>query len=354
MATERFGHCGAGGWLPASSTVGNAGPNCTWVGRRSYRGSVLVGSCARNVRAALEQHSQAWVTSLLETQPGSAALIFEDAQRSGDPDGSRAMLKTWAAADSRIRLLLAQPLLYPKWSRTQRLALCRNMLAHEAARLPESGGVLIALDLDCRPPPAAHVAAFVVGSLLGSAATSRRWDALTSNTPPPSFYYDRWALRSQALTLDYDCWFNRSLRTLRGTCPDFAITIDHRAPPFAVESAFNGVGLYRASSVRAALGAGCAYRGTKNSYLCEHVPFHQCMVAHGMAIGVLPALGVDCGRTDVSGPSRRRRIQMLDDGRVHVAPRPPPPPPGPAGSDGGSGRGGSRGTRRRGAAKGRS
>ena len=339
-APERHGHCSTSGWVSTSTTPST--PNCTWVGKRSYRGSMMVGSCARNVRAALEQHSRAWVTAFLDTQPGSAALIFEDQQRSGDPDGTRAALRNWANSDPRVRLLLAQPLLYPKWSRTQRLALCRNMLAHEATRLPGSSGVLVALDLDCRPPTAAQTAAFLATALLGT----QRWDAITSNTPLPAFYYDRWALRSHTLTLDYDCWFNRTLRAARGACPDYAITIDPNAAPFAVDSAFNGLGLYRASSIRAALDAGCTYRGTKNSYLCEHVPFHLCMRSKGMTIGVLPALNVECGRTEVSPPSRRRRIQLLANGSVLVSP-PRLLPPGSNAWGGGSNRGEARAARRR-------
>jgi hypothetical protein len=269
----------------------------------------MVGSCARNVHAALEQHSRGWVTSLLDVvSPGGGALIFEDEQRAGDPDGTRATLRAWAAQDPRIRLMLAQKLLYPRWSRTQRLALCRNMLAHEASRLPEKG-VYVALDLDCHAPPAATISATLEWML-----AARHWDVLTANTQAAAYYYDRWALRSTRLTLDYDCWFNTTQRVARGSCPDYAITIDPNAPPFAVDSAFNGLGIYRVSAVRAALAAECRYRGTKNSYMCEHVPFHLCMRSHALAIGVLPSLAVGCGPTTVS--ARRNRIQMLANGSV--------------------------------------
>lgn len=280
---------------------------------------MLLGSCARNVRHALEQHSHAWVTSLLDANPGSGALIFEDEQRKGDPDGTRAALRAWAARDDRIRLLLVQPLLYPRWSRTQRLALCRNTLAQEAARLP-AGGVFVALDLDCRPPPVPEVSAAVTVLLRG-------WDVLTSNTRPAAYYYDRWALRSTKLTLDYDCWFNKSLRNARGSCPDYAITVDPEAQPFAVDSAFNGLGFYRVPALRNALTAGCRYRGTKNSYLCEHVPFHLCMRTQGASIGVMPPLAVDCGATLVSPPPRTlRRVRLLANGTVFTTAVPQPRP----------------------------
>ena len=144
MAEERQGVCATTGW-----EARGVGPNCTYVGQTAWsHESIMVGSCARNVRAALTRHSRAWIVSLLDTTDGGA-LIFEDQQRAGDVDGTRSELRSWSAVDKRVRLLLAAPLLYPKWSRTQRLALCRNMLVREAVRnLPEQGA-LVAFDLDC-------------------------------------------------------------------------------------------------------------------------------------------------------------------------------------------------------------
>ena len=185
---SRDGVCGTLGWAP----LGGTGPNCTYVGRRAWGGGALMlGSCARNVRKALETHTEEWITSLLQQHADSGVLVFEDRQRSGDPDGTRARLVDWATRDERVRLILAAPLLYPVWSRTQRLALCRNMLMHEAVRQLPRHGFLVALDLDCRAAPVAQLSA-----ALGSAAAWRRWDVLTTNSPPSGWYYDRWALRS--------------------------------------------------------------------------------------------------------------------------------------------------------------
>ena len=116
VVPDRGGVCGATtGW-----SAEGVGPNCTYVGRRAVRGTRLLGACARNARAALERHSRQWGVSMLDTSPASAMVIFEDQQRAGDPDGTRAALREWSATDARIRLILAQPLLYPKWSRTPR------------------------------------------------------------------------------------------------------------------------------------------------------------------------------------------------------------------------------------------
>ena len=304
--------CTASGWAERGD-----GPNCTYIGSRELPGQLLIGSCARNVRAALQGHSRAWVESLLGESRGSA-VIFEDEQRSGDPDGTRQLLQAWAASDGRVRLVLAQPLLYPKWSRTQRLALCRNTLVSEARRLPPHG-VFVSIDLDCHAPHAPTVMS-ALSSTVGQwgSGVVGRWDVLTANTLPPAYYYDRWALRSSTLGIDYDCWFNRTQRAARGSCPDYAITIDTAAAPFAVDSAFNGLGLYRASALRAA--ADCRYRGTKNSYLCEHVPFHLCLRSHQLSIGVLPSLTVSCGATTMGKDrAQRRRVRYMANGTVELA-----------------------------------
>ena len=304
---SRRGTCSAGGWAPLRAGSPADGPNCTYIGRRDWHGALLVGSCARNVRPALEQHQRAWVTSLLDRTAGSL-LIFEDEQRAGDPDGTRAALRGWAAADDRVRLLLAQPLLYPQWSRTQRLALCRNQLVREAAASLSAHGTFLSLDLDCHAPPVDRLV-----RVIASMAT-QPWDVLTVNTRAPTLYYDRWALRSNTLGLNYDCWFNSTQRKMHGSCPEYAITIDPAAPTLAVDSAFNGLGLYRAAALRS--GADCRYRGTKNSYMCEHVPYHLCLRKHRLAIGVLPSLATACGAPILS--RRRRHIHYLANGSVQM------------------------------------
>ena len=88
-----------------------------------------------------------------------------------------------------------------------------------------------------------------------------------------------------------------------------------RAPQ--VDSAFNGLGVYRVPALRAALSAGCAYRGTRNSYQCEHVPFHLCMRKLGMAIGILPAATADCGRVLLARPPTRH-VTVRADGLVRT------------------------------------
>ena len=69
------------------------------------------------------------------------AVVDHDVPRGGDRDGTRDELLRMASRSERVRLVLAQPLLYPGWSRTQRLALCRNVLLAEALSAAGVAGV---------------------------------------------------------------------------------------------------------------------------------------------------------------------------------------------------------------------
>ena len=143
-------------------------------------------------------------------------------------------------------------------------------------------------------------AAAAAGAALAGAAP---WAALTANSPGE--YHDRWALRSAALGLDYDCQFAKQTRTLGG-CADWSLRLDPRAPVFAVDSAFNGLGVYDLRQMRRAGADECRYRGSRNSMNCEHVPFHLCLRRKGLAVGIDPGMVVGCGAARL-GPAWRVR-----------------------------------------------
>jgi hypothetical protein len=68
-------------------------------------------------------------------------------------------------------------------------------------------------------------------------------------------------------------------------------------PVVPVRAAFGGLGVYRASKLRAL--SNCSY-GTKSG--CEHTPLNDCLFAAGAALWVVPALRVDW--EGCSGPLR--------------------------------------------------
>ena len=313
------GICTHGGWKadadagPRKSDGSSAaGPNCTYVGRRiapSSTGTVVAVGCARNVASSLRTARSAnrGLEALDSSAPNVAYVLFHDVPRGGDRDGTRDELLRMAARSERVRLVLAQPLLYPGWSRTQRLALCRNVLLAEALSAAASGdgaagAAMVALDLDCDAGThdAMARAAAAAGAALAGAAP---WAALTANSPGE--YHDRWALRSAALGLDYDCQFAKQTRTLGG-CADWSLRLDPRAPVFAVDSAFNGLGVYDLRQMRRAGADECRYRGSRNSMNCEHVPFHLCLRRKGLAVAVDPGMVVGCGAARL-GPAWRVR-----------------------------------------------
>ena len=132
------------------------------------------------------------------------------------------------------------------------------------------------MDLDAYPTPA---------QLATAAARMRgrsRWGALTCNSRP--YYRDLWALRSRRVELgglDYDCWNDHKAARLRGSCFDAKLQT-LQAPwrggdVIAVDSAFNGLGMYSVDALRRA--AKCRYDGetqTASGSTCLKMAIRQC------------------------------------------------------------------------------
>ena len=74
----------------------------------------------------------------------------------------------------------------------------------------------------------------------------------------------------------------------RASCKDVAIKLDPAAAPFGVQSAFNGLAVYRVAALRAANATGCRFAGSKLSRNCEHVPFTSCLRARGLRLAQIP------------------------------------------------------------------
>lgn len=303
--------------------------------------------CAHNIAPALD-HAH------LETIGGVfrdyRVTIWEDGSR----DNTAAKLQSWAARNPRVRILLGDtPAFFGIPSilhRVYPISFCRSVLLAEVMRehhgmrnhnqseheisAPVRGQhghghghgrwsslaqVLVSIDLDCPPVLTPSAVGRAVHTLLGlgswsqggvrragsgggegggAAATeaTKGWDALFGNSLPR--YYDVWALRSTALGIDYDCLHNKTEARKRGVCFDYDLRLDPAAPVLEVDSAFNGVGIYRVASLhraRDAAGALCRYGGTKLHSGCEHVGFHMCLRGAGLRLGIAPDLVTGCG-----------------------------------------------------------
>ena len=112
---ERHGKCTQSGWRRAATSA--TAPNCTYVGSRHWRApvapdvpSLMVGSCAKGVRASLEEHSMAWLESLGSTFREDAYAIFVYWDDDGDRDGTQSALRGWARRNRQVHLVLAPPL----------------------------------------------------------------------------------------------------------------------------------------------------------------------------------------------------------------------------------------------------
>lgn len=273
------------------------------------------------------------VDALLERVPRSAALLFADGEK---VDGTHSHLRSWAARNARLRAILV-PHSSELPGRLARLALCRNTLLGEAlGRLPAANGLLLTLDLDCRPEVGAIV------TTLAGATSSSAWDLLTANSEP---YRDTWALRSRRLGIDYDCWQDQPTMRERGECRRYRISIDPGAPPFDVRSAFNGLSVLRVASLYARNATGCRYPDSpagdphdpsigvveaagahpdagvgKGGVVCEHVVFNDCLRQHGLRIGIYPALMSNCPCGAICGSAQRYwfRLQVFRNGTLTI------------------------------------
>ena len=132
----------------------------------------------------------AWLEQLGSSFREDAYGVFVYWDDNGDGDGTRAALRGWAQRNRQVHLVLAPPLRSPAYYRTQRLALCRNVLLGEGLlRLPPHG-TLAFYDLDCKV--ASTAPALAAARMLAQPLSP--WSVLTANSP--GAYYDQWALRS--------------------------------------------------------------------------------------------------------------------------------------------------------------
>jgi hypothetical protein len=191
--------------------------------------------------------------------------------------------------------------------RTERIARGRNAVVARVEALG-SFDFFVNVDLDDR-------CQFEPGSVRACLSRAGEWDVATANQA--GYYYDKWALRTDAqgdmydgiphcvvgyghtaradsvacgpsIILPLSAWFPRAGLEGKATFP-------RGAPYYAVHSAFGGLAIYKTRLLR-----GARYAGTKQGPgrvpECEHVPFHAAIAAQfpGTRIVVAPYL--------ISGP----------------------------------------------------
>ena len=361
-----------------------AGPNCTRVVAQSSGPSVpvssaadiIVAGCAKN----LAHHKAPFVWLLGRTlQFATTLIVYED----GSTDDTRASLLQFAATTRQpastpttIRFIFADAVgafFDGDDKRERKLALCRHTLLHEALAQSRASGSLgigsafmVALDLDCTPPRQESIRAAVARMLPpwlttnvadGSSDGSRSqhgqqhggssaadddevaeaalpasvaappyawdaWDVLSAAPAAGADYYDHSALRAPVLSPHFalDCWYDLRNVVRYGNCVEHQLTLAVGAPIVPVESAFNGLAVYRlAALARSGCGYVPYYRVMPHSRIqpvvvrgaCEHVAFHLCLRRARLRLGIDSSLPTGCW-----AGWRSRRVAPLM--RVHV------------------------------------
>lgn len=145
------------------------------------------------------------------------------------------------------------------------------------------------------------------------------FDVVTANNP--GAYRDMWALRSSALYMNYDCFWDFTQMRHEGNCKQHRIYVHREAPSLAVEAAFNGMAIYSAAALRRDTAASCRYTNEsadpdsgRRHVVSEHVPFQRCLADHGVTIGLWPSLQTYCH--DWSTRHDARRTFYLRNGTV--------------------------------------
>lgn len=238
-----------------------------------------------------------------------------------------------AARERRVRLVLSD--MGNRGERIQRLALCRNVLLAEAATRMAStatlapsttsnanaigGGYVVSLDLDCRHGEPAALLRAVDGMRTAAAPAAGAFDVITANNN--GAYRDMWALRSSALHMNYDCFWDFKRMARAGNCKKHRIFVHPGAPPFAVEAAFNGMAIFSAASLVGERIRGCRYTNEtadpdskRIHVVSEHVPYQRCLAERGVRLGLQPSLKTYCH--DWSTRHDARRTFMLPNGSV--------------------------------------
>ena len=260
---------------------------------------VFLTGCARNNGRDLELAFAKLLKIRALFSAESVICIIEN----DSTDETGRLLDEFKAANENVLVYHFEGLAAKKQSRTDRLAFCRNFAANLALSKYAGFDFFISADLDN------ILTAETVAAIPKCFQLEDEWDALFANSLPK--YYDVWALRSKQLGLGYDCWDaithdcqagRRSFVEAKAQhVKQYQQYIDPSAPLIAVESAFNGLGIYRMDTLR-----GCVYKGITSecSYTevavgpckyecCEHVSFHAAMIAAGKKLFIAPFLLVN-------------------------------------------------------------
>jgi hypothetical protein len=195
---------------------------------------------------------------------------------------------------------------YPR--RTDRIALCRNLIIDAVASKPEFADIdFIAMaDLD------GMNGLVTPEKIIDCWEADENWDVITANQQGP--YYDIWALRHPSWC-PVDCWqHKKSLEELIGDKAAENLAVTARQPVLSpqlglieVDSAFGGLAIYKREAFLAGRYAGVD--SVAGFDVADHVPFHEELRAKGYKIYINCAL-INCQQyphSEVDRPLQKPR-----------------------------------------------
>ena len=219
-------------------------------------------------------------------------------------DETKSILRSWLNGKANGKLIELDGLAAQEPKRAQRIAVARNgCLDYIADAYPDYDHVVM-IDLD-------DGNAFPISSeSFFSAANFLEQNSATAGVfaNQAMAYYDIWALR-HVLWCPDDCWKRVAMkpRWMRLQLAQIwylhklQFSIPEYAQPIRVLSAFGGLGIYKARSIR-----NCRYEGIDNegNEICEHVSFNRKICERGGELYIYPSL-VNQGSNGVLFDPRR-------------------------------------------------
>jgi glycosyltransferase involved in cell wall biosynthesis len=219
--------------------------------------AVFVG-CARDIEKEVN-HSVNDIVRLASEFDDYAVLIYEN----DSTDKTLDLLRDLSKRNNRVNIISEKDV---QGTRTQRLARGRNILLSMSRNHYPDFDFLVVMDMDYTRSNTDSIVSIVKNMPL-------EWSGITAVSRHN--YYDWWAFRSSDLNMDYDCHEDEKNIRQRGNCNEWGKrwSRDINTRSRRVESAFNGIGVYRLSHIPPE----AKYVGETidGNSVCEHVSFHS-------------------------------------------------------------------------------